>query len=99
MALVSFPWYKFLSPLCCFIDYGKVIVIFRIYGWPGVAYNIYILFHNTAFTRFQVKSLADGRLDNGCILTFLLHIPFLHIIQRMHKWQKLYLCLQKSTEP
>jgi len=90
MALVSFPWYKFVSPLCCFIGYGKVIVIFRIYVWPAVAYNIYTLFRNTAFTRFQVKSLEDRQLDNGCILTFPLHISFLHIIQRMHKGQKLY---------
>jgi len=57
---------------------------------PAVAYNIYILFHNTAFTGFQVKSLASGQLDNGCILTFPLHIPFLHIMQRRHKGRKLH---------
>ena len=51
---------------------------------PAVAYNIYTLCHNTAFTGFQVKSLADGQLDIGCILTFPLHIPFLHIMQRRH---------------
>lgn len=58
----------------------------------AVAYtsNIYILFHNTAFTSFQVKSLADGQLDNSCILTFPLHIPILHIMQRRHKGRKLH---------
>jgi hypothetical protein len=57
---------------------------------PAVAYNIYTVFHNAAFTSFQVKSLADGQLDNGYILTFPLHIPFLHITQRRHKGRKLH---------